>query len=81
MLWHSDGMSTRSSLYRLANEKLDGSLEDVVCSLRAEGLSWERVARRLHADHGIDVASETLRKWHTANGSAEPIPLRRAVGT
>lgn len=41
----------------------DGKLPDLLGSMRRDGLSWERIASRLHARYGIDVGPRTLRVW------------------
>lgn len=47
----------------MADRLAAGTLADHLKALRADGLSWDMVAMRLFADHGVEVSAETLRQW------------------
>lgn len=47
----------------MANRLADGKLPELLAQLRAEGLSWDDIGRKLHGELGIEVTAETLRKW------------------
>lgn len=53
----------RTSLYRLADERLDGRLGERIAELRAESLSWSHVAMELAVESGLRLTPETLRTW------------------
>jgi hypothetical protein len=59
----------RPSTFPLVDRILDGRLAEYIATARENGDSFERIARNLHADHGIDVTGETIRKW----SEAEPV--------
>jgi len=52
----------------MADRMADGTLEEQIRSLRADGESWEVIARRLYEAHGIEVTGQTLRNWGLALG-------------
>lgn len=47
----------------MANRLANGQLPEMLATRRAAGLSWEDISRQLHSEMGIEVSSETLRKW------------------
>jgi len=49
----------------LVDRIMGGTLVDFLTSARADGLSYERTARKLAAEHDIDVSAEQVRKWCT----------------
>lgn len=53
----------RQSSFQLYDRILGGKLLQVIEGLRAEGLSCDRIARRLEADHDIVVAGTTVYRW------------------
>jgi hypothetical protein len=55
----------RSATYELADIRTDGHLAELVATARTAGASWRSIARRLYADHGVDVTEQTLRNWFT----------------
>lgn len=56
-------MAIDSSLYRMADQVCDGNLAQIISDLRADGLSYGQVAKRLYANHGIDVSGQTVANW------------------
>lgn len=56
-------MAKATPLLPFVDRILDGKLTTILTAWKAEGLSNEAVARRLHAEHDIDVTAETVRKW------------------
>lgn len=52
-------------LYPLADRILGGDLADRLKAFRANGLSFESIARELSSE-GIEVSGETVRKWCVA---------------
>lgn len=61
----------RTPRHELADLKLggDGELALFVAERRADGKSWQKIARELWAVTGIDVTPESLRTW-----CGEPAP-------
>lgn len=51
-----------SRLYRLIEERLDGTLADYVAA-RRPAASWKSMAAELTATTGIEVSWESLRTW------------------
>lgn len=49
--------------YELIDRILGGTLGQKLDAWRAEGLSYERIAARLSAEHDIDVAGTTVYRW------------------
>lgn len=50
-------------IHPLVDRILGGKLDERLKAWRAEGLTYDGIARRLDAEHDIDVTSETVRKW------------------
>lgn len=63
-------MAIASANYRMADRLAGGNLDAELVSLRAEGLSYESIAARLFAAHGIEVSPPTVRSWLLALESA-----------
>lgn len=59
-------MST--SAQRMADRLADGKLAEAIGAMKAEGLSYDAIARRLYADHGIEVGARTLAAWARSLG-------------
>jgi hypothetical protein len=57
----------RSSLYRLVEKQLEGSLTDYV-SARRPTQSWRAIAAELTERIGVEVSHESLRLWFTDSG-------------
>lgn len=57
----------------MADRLAGGSLPAKIRALRDDGLSWEAVAGRLYADHGIEVTAQTLRTWGRDLGFSEAV--------
>ena len=55
----------RPSLMRLADRALDGKLGGYLIGWRDEGLSWDQIAKRLHAEHDVSVTPKTVQSWHS----------------
>lgn len=51
--------------YQLLDRLLDGKLGERIDQARAEGHSYERIARELCAEQSIDLTGETIRRWHS----------------
>ncbi|HEX7277245.1 MAG TPA: hypothetical protein VF244_07705 [Acidimicrobiales bacterium] len=49
--------------FRLADHMLGGRLVQILATHRDAGLSYEAIAQRLYADHGIKTTGQTLRRW------------------
>ena len=62
----------RSSLYRMANERLNGQLASRLSELRGEGRSWADIAVEIAlTSDGMRVSQETLRQWARQLGIEE----------
>lgn len=59
-------MAIDSSLYRMADRLADGDLVAILQKMKAAGDSNGTIAKRLYADHGIDVTAQTVSNWWTA---------------
>lgn len=55
-------MTKPSSLYRMIEDRLDGTLPEFVAARRAS-LSWTAMAAEITSTTGIEVSDETLRRW------------------
>lgn len=53
----------RQPMLPLVDRLLDGKLEELLTEMRADEQSYDTIARRLHAEHDIDVTGETVRRW------------------
>lgn len=53
----------RTTQILLADRVMGGKLKERLTEWRVEGQSHEEIARRLSADHGITLSSETIRRW------------------
>lgn len=62
-----------SANWRMANRLAGGDLDAKLSRLRARGLSLDRIAGQLAADHGIEVTATTLAKWISALPPAEEV--------
>lgn len=47
----------------MADRIAGGALEAIVGGLRASGESFDTIAKKLYADYGIDVTSQTVANW------------------
>ncbi len=47
----------------MANRLAGQRLPELLSESRAAGASWDDISRQLCSDFGIEVSSETLRKW------------------
>ena len=52
-----------SATYRWANVQCGGNLAELLADLTEQGLSPDRIAARLYADHHIDVSGRTIARW------------------
>lgn len=57
----------RSSLYRLVEKQLHGSLADYITARRPAS-SWRAIAAELTERIGVEVSHESLRLWFTDGG-------------
>lgn len=53
----------RQPLFPLFDRILGGKLAEQLAAWRAEDLSFDAIARRLGAEHDIEVTGETVRRW------------------
>lgn len=56
----------------MADRLADGKLAEVLADKHDELRSWEAVSRHLHTAFGIEVTSETLRRWGIELGIKRP---------
>lgn len=56
----------------LVDQALQGRLTEILADLRGQRLSYERIARRLYADHGIEISKEQIRVWCQDSGIEKP---------
>ncbi len=47
----------------MANRLADGKLPELLAERRSAGQSWDDISRALYSEIGIEVSSETLRRW------------------
>lgn len=47
----------------MADRMVGGDLAAILRGLKASGASFDTIAKRLFADHGIDVSSQTIANW------------------
>ena len=61
-------MAKTKPLARLADNLLEGRLAEFITTRRAEGKSWDSIAKELWAatDHEIDVTGVTVCAWSDA---------------
>lgn len=61
-------MAKIKPLARLADNLLDGGLAAFIGDRRADGKSWDSIAKELWAatNHEIDVTGVTVQKWDAA---------------
>jgi len=52
-----------STAWRLADTVSGGKLRSALLAARAEGLSYQAIADRLEAEHGVLVSRVTVRNW------------------
>lgn len=55
-------MAEPSPLYRLIEERLDGTLADLIAARRPH-TGWRDIAAEIHTLTGVEVSWETLRTW------------------
>lgn len=58
----------------MADRLSGGRLADILSDFVTEGMAWERMAKQLYVDHGVEVTGETLRKWHSLLVDADEVP-------
>ncbi len=58
-------MAKPKPLARLADNLLEGGLADFIVARRADGKSWDTIAKELWVatDYEIDVTGVTVQKW------------------
>ena len=47
----------------MADRLADGELFVILCRMKARGDSNDTIAKRLYAEHGIDLTSQTISNW------------------
>ncbi len=65
------GMAKLSRRY-LADLVLDGHLAEIIDDARADGASWDDIARLLSDHLGGYLSAVTVRQWRTEMDSAPP---------
>jgi hypothetical protein len=65
-------MTTHSQLYRLAEERLDGSLAEFVAA-RWPGMGWRKISAELKEQTGIEVSHTALRRWFAGRITVETV--------
>lgn len=56
----------------LVDQALNGRLTEILADARAEGFAYERIARMLATEHGIEVSKEQVRVWCLDSGIVKP---------
>lgn len=56
------GMAPRSTR-PLVDAALGGKLDELLAGWRAEGQSYEAIARRLETEHGVVLSMWTVKRW------------------
>ena len=56
-------MPPNSASYRMADRLTDGTLANLLRGYRSVGDSYQTIARRLFAQHGIEVTDQTINNW------------------
>lgn len=71
----SSGLVTpTSSSWRMADRLCGHRLAEIVLLFAADGMAWDRMAKQLYVNYGIEVTGETLRKWHSLLVDANEVP-------
>ena len=63
-------MRKPSTQYRMADKLANGKLGEILTAGRMGGQSYDDIARRLYADHGIEVTRQTIANWCEMTGEA-----------
>ena len=58
--------------YRMADRLAGGRLAGILAERRADGQSFDQIARELYAEHGIEVTRQTVANWIDALALVEP---------
>lgn len=66
-------MAVTTAQFLMADRLTEGRLADILRETRAEGKSYEAIARLLHADHGVVVTAQTLTNWCDLLGIEKPL--------
>ncbi len=53
----------RTQVLKFADRALGGRLPLILAQYREEGMSFRSMAKRLSADHAVEVTGETIRAW------------------
>lgn len=56
-------MAAPTALYRLIEDRLDGTLAELVQTGISDGKGWRALARDVHDKTGIEVSRMTLAEW------------------
>lgn len=62
--------ATPSRLYRMIEERIDGTLAEYVAA-RRPGKTWRQIAEEVQAETRIEVSWESLRSWFAGRISYE----------
>ena len=52
-----------TATFRWANVQCGGNLPDILLDMTEAGLSPDKIAARLYAEHGVDVTGRTIARW------------------
>lgn len=58
----------------MADRLTDGALATILRQMRAEGESFGTIAKRLYAEHGVDVTAQTVVNWIGALNKQDDVP-------
>lgn len=70
---YKSGVAKLSAQFRMADRLAGGRLAEIISDGRQDGQSLDHIARRLYAEHGIEVTRQTVANWSDALG-IEPLP-------
>lgn len=66
----TDHQLPNSQLYRLIEERIEGTLADYVAA-RWPLKGWRKIASEIHADTGISISHQSLRDWFAGRITVE----------
>ena len=69
---HIVALMSRVTTFPIYDRILGGRLEKLLRRYRAQGLSYEAIARRLYVDHDVEVTGKTVNRWMTQFDDREP---------
>ena len=63
-------MAVNLQLFRLAEHAVGKDLRTLLVQWRNDGLTYQEIAERLGADHGVVVTRQTVSKWARMGAAA-----------